>query len=303
MDQIDGKIEEKNKKDFEQSVLADNLFANRYNHTLHALIDITDDLVAGTLLGRIMYWFSPSKDGTTRAKIERYGNLWIAKKRTDWFEEIRITPKQYDRAITVLINKNLVICKKYKFNGMPTIHIRLNYPVLCQAIENWKKCTMQGVNYSTFVSKNEEKDEEKNMPSSQQPQGLEPQSNKQGGKRELPKGKNGNCPKGKNYNNNNITNKQLQQNVVNKIMFFVEQHPKLNINIKTLLNNFDPAVVLEQLNNLLSTNIDKINNINAYLFSACQNQYVVIPKVKTTTVNPVPLTLDEQAQKDCLKPI
>ena len=113
---------------------------------------------------------------------------------------------------------------------------------------------------------------------------------------------NGNYPKGKNYNNNNTTNKQLQQDVVNKIMFFIEQHPKLNINIKTLLNNFDPAVVLEQLNNLLSTNLDKINNINAYLFSACQNQYVVIPKAKTTTVNPVPL-LDEQAQKDCLKPI
>ena len=35
----------------------DYIFSHRFNHTLHAYIDIAGDLTAGVLLSQIMYWF------------------------------------------------------------------------------------------------------------------------------------------------------------------------------------------------------------------------------------------------------
>ena len=43
-------------------------FSHRFNHTLHAYIDISDDLIAGTLLSQIMFWFSETKDKKTENK-------------------------------------------------------------------------------------------------------------------------------------------------------------------------------------------------------------------------------------------
>jgi len=87
-------------------------------------IDLAGDLIAGVLLSQLIYWFLLS-DGKSKLRIAKEGREWVAKKREDWWEECRITPRQYDRAIEVLKKKRLVVVKIFKFNGSPTIHISL----------------------------------------------------------------------------------------------------------------------------------------------------------------------------------
>lgn len=118
-------------------LIANNVFASNFNHTLHAYIDIAGGLVEGTLLGQIMYWFSPDKNGTIRAQIKKDGEYWIAKKRSDWWDEIRITDRQYDRAIKSLLNKNIIVIAKYKFCGLPTPHIRPNYEKIGELLDEY----------------------------------------------------------------------------------------------------------------------------------------------------------------------
>ncbi|MBA4544612.1 hypothetical protein H1164_17430 [Thermoactinomyces daqus] len=129
----------------ELETLANHAFSHRFNHTLHAYIDIADDLVAGTLLSQIIYWFTPDQNGRRKVKVFKDGQYWIAKSQDDWFDEIRITAKQYRTAIKKLEDRNLIIKKIFKFDGSPTTHIRPNYPVLRQEIEKWKKAVIQQI--------------------------------------------------------------------------------------------------------------------------------------------------------------
>jgi hypothetical protein len=106
-------------------------------------VDIAGDLIAGLLLSQIIYWHLPSKQtGETKLRVKRMNKLWIAKKREDWYFEIRISPKQYDRAAKILEEKSLITIanakdgtgKKWKFRGVPTIHISLNIKTLIYEI-------------------------------------------------------------------------------------------------------------------------------------------------------------------------
>lgn len=113
------------------------LSSAKCNHTQHMYIDIVDDLVQGTLLSRILYWFSKDKNDRSKLRVFKDGYYWLAKQRKDWWEEIRITERQYDKAIKELENKGFVILAKYKFNSMPTIHIRPNFENINIATEKW----------------------------------------------------------------------------------------------------------------------------------------------------------------------
>ena len=121
----------------ELNMRAKAYYDNHFNHVHHAHIDIAGDLIAGTLLSRIMWWFAPTSDGKSKLRVFKDGHWWLVKNREDWWDEIRITPKQYDRAIKVLEEKNLIIKKIYKFNGNPTTHIRLNFEQVEAEIEKW----------------------------------------------------------------------------------------------------------------------------------------------------------------------
>lgn len=122
----------------EISVKVDYEFSHRFNHTLHAYIDIAGDLIAGTLLSQIMYWFSKDKSGNRKVKIYKDGYYWLAKGRNDWVNEIRISPKQYDNAIKKLKQKGFVETKLYKFESVPTTHIRPIYDSINKEIKKWK---------------------------------------------------------------------------------------------------------------------------------------------------------------------
>lgn len=122
----------------EISVKVDYEFSHRFNHTLHAYIDISGDLIAGTLLSQIMYWFSKDKSGNRKVKIYKDGYYWLAKGRNDWADEIRISSKQYDNAIKKLKQKGFVETKLYKFESVPTTHIRPIYDSINKEIKKWK---------------------------------------------------------------------------------------------------------------------------------------------------------------------
>jgi hypothetical protein len=90
-----------------------------------AYVDMAGDLVAGLLLSQIVYWHLPGKDGRSKLRVYKDGHFWIAKQRNEWWNEIRITPKQFDRACKVLVDKGLVVKSYHRFNGLRTMHVRL----------------------------------------------------------------------------------------------------------------------------------------------------------------------------------
>ncbi|MCQ6303681.1 conserved phage C-terminal domain-containing protein [Bacillus cereus] len=116
---------------FEVEAFARNGFTVR-----HAYVDLTGDLIAGILLGQIVYWYLPNEQGKSKLKVKKNGAFWLAKSREDWGSEIRITPKQYDRAIKILIEKRFVNVQTFKFNGAPTHHIQLNIPEINQRVKS-----------------------------------------------------------------------------------------------------------------------------------------------------------------------
>ena len=66
--------------------------------------------------------------------MQRDGYWWLAKGREDWWQECRLTLKQFDRAIRHLEAQQLVCTKVYKWQGQNTKHIRVNWPGLLQAL-------------------------------------------------------------------------------------------------------------------------------------------------------------------------
>lgn len=124
-------------------------------------IDIADDLIAGILLSQIIYWNLPNDKGQTKLKVEKDGKLWLAKSRQEWWEEIRISPKQFDNAIKKLEIKNIVETKLFKFNGAPTKHISLNEKVILDLINNVVRGEMD---FDQRVKSNLPKGENENSP-------------------------------------------------------------------------------------------------------------------------------------------
>jgi len=92
-------------------------------------VDLVGDLIAGLLLSQIVYWHLPNSQGESKLRVEKDGLFWLVKSREDWWKETRITTRQYDRAIKILDNLGIVTTKLYKFNGVPTIHLHLNWDV------------------------------------------------------------------------------------------------------------------------------------------------------------------------------
>lgn len=118
-------------------VLAKKALVSDFNHTEHIYIDICGDLVTGTLLSQILYWFKPTKDGKYKTRVFHDGEFWLAKNREDWWNEIRITPRQFDYAIKSLIKKEFIEKRLFKFNGIPTVHVRPIAENINKATDEW----------------------------------------------------------------------------------------------------------------------------------------------------------------------
>ncbi|HDY88795.1 MAG TPA: hypothetical protein ENH82_11880 [bacterium] len=97
-------------------------------------VDIAGDLIAGLLLSQIVYWFLPNKEGKTKIRVIKRGRPCIAKARHDWWDEVRISPKQYDRAVGILRKLGILRTKNHRFNGVPIPHLFLQQKQLLQLI-------------------------------------------------------------------------------------------------------------------------------------------------------------------------
>jgi len=90
-------------------------------------IDIADgDHAAGILLSQIVYWYViPGADGKTKLRVKRDGKFWIAKGRDDWYDEVRLSARQFDRASDILVDIGVLEKRTMKFGGAPRMHVRL----------------------------------------------------------------------------------------------------------------------------------------------------------------------------------
>jgi len=97
-------------------------------------IDLAGDLVAGILLSQIVYWHLPGKNGRPRLRVWKGGHQWLAKQRTDWWDEVRISVKQFDRAIKILEDLGLVETGIFRFSGSPTKHVRILWDTFLEGL-------------------------------------------------------------------------------------------------------------------------------------------------------------------------
>lgn len=82
------------------------------------------DPVTAILCSQIHYWYSLSKVGRSKLRIQKKGNHWIAKSAKEWTEETGLTPAQVKRAIGVLVDRGVIEKMVTLFNGAPTVHVR-----------------------------------------------------------------------------------------------------------------------------------------------------------------------------------
>ncbi len=66
--------------------------------------------------------------------MQRDNHWWLAKAREDWWNECRLTSKQFDRAIRHLEGKHLIVAQVYKWRSANTKHIRVDWAGLLQAL-------------------------------------------------------------------------------------------------------------------------------------------------------------------------
>jgi hypothetical protein len=97
-------------------------------------IDAAGDLVTGAILNQIVFWSVPNHNGKSKLTVSHDGHLWLAKRRADWSDELRISPKQADRAIGKLVADGIIVKKIYRYNGSPTQHVRLHMDGLLAAV-------------------------------------------------------------------------------------------------------------------------------------------------------------------------
>src|SRR5699024_12159927 len=98
-------------------------------------VDVAGDILAGLLLSQIIYWHLPNKSGEQKLRVEKDGHLWIAKGRSEWFEEIRLTARQFDRASKILEDKGLI----EKRSEEHTSELQSRFDLVCRLLLEKKK--------------------------------------------------------------------------------------------------------------------------------------------------------------------
>jgi hypothetical protein len=107
------------------------------------------DLPAGVALSQIVYWHLPSKKGDSKMRVSKAGHEWIAKRRAEWWTECRLKEKRLDRALVILSKRSLkakahpsqpsvdlIEKRSFKFNGEPTVHVRIKWPEFLASLQH-----------------------------------------------------------------------------------------------------------------------------------------------------------------------
>ncbi len=89
-------------------------------------VDIAGGIEEAFVLDELIFFTLPKNNGKSSLRVWKNGILWLAVRRSEWWDRKRLTARQSDNAIQNLIKRNLVFKDIFKFNGQPTVHIRLN---------------------------------------------------------------------------------------------------------------------------------------------------------------------------------
>lgn len=121
---------------FEKFLLWENAGSNVIS-TKKAYIDMTGgDLIAGIVLSEIIFWHLPNKEGKSKLRVQHDGKYWIAIRRSEWWERCRVTERQSDKALKILTDCGIIEKDVYKFNGEPTVHVRVIEEIFLKAWNN-----------------------------------------------------------------------------------------------------------------------------------------------------------------------
>lgn len=86
------------------------------------------DVHAALMLSQIVYWYRPSKkSGGAKLRVYKKGIWWLAKSHRHWHEECGLSRKQVHRCINALYHHGLIEKGRFRFDGSPTVHVRLRY--------------------------------------------------------------------------------------------------------------------------------------------------------------------------------
>lgn len=120
---------------FDQLISAAGAEYDRIN-TPKIYIDLAGELAAGIALGQI-YDVLTSEDSlvTATQRVERDGHIWLVRRREDWFEAARLKPRQVDRALRVLQERNLIKTKVARYLYDPVLHVRIIWPEFLEALQ------------------------------------------------------------------------------------------------------------------------------------------------------------------------
>lgn len=107
----------------------------------HLYVDICDgDLLSGILLSRIVYWFGCSeRTGDCRASFKHDGKNCLVKQRSEWWDECRISEKQWDRASSELKKLGFITVEIHKspfHTGETAAFIFVNEEKIIQAVND-----------------------------------------------------------------------------------------------------------------------------------------------------------------------
>jgi hypothetical protein len=104
-------------------------------------IDLAGDLNAGAVLEELVFWSAPNAQGKSKLRVKKEGKRWIVVRREDWWKRRRLSPKQADRAIKILVDLGLVerASKNYKYGGVPAVHLRINEEGFMAALTKYRE--------------------------------------------------------------------------------------------------------------------------------------------------------------------
>jgi hypothetical protein len=97
-------------------------------------VRVTGDLVSGVMLSRIVFWWTPNKQGKTKLRATFDGQPWLVKSSENWKRECGFTTDEYRYAISKLKAKKFIYTEIHLFKGKTAVFIRLNFKKLGQAI-------------------------------------------------------------------------------------------------------------------------------------------------------------------------
>jgi hypothetical protein len=92
-------------------------------------VDMTLDLNAGVVLGEIVREFSeylPDIDETS----------WVVMRRHEFWNRVRLTPRQADRALKILIDGDFIRTEVRHLDSKPALHIQLNWERFSESWES-----------------------------------------------------------------------------------------------------------------------------------------------------------------------